>query len=114
MPVTKVHDDESLEKAIRRFKRQCERSGVLREVRNRRHHEKPSVKKKRKAAAARKRVRKAKARAPNTMRVAVVNSNGMAQAPGVSQPGSAGARLRYLVRARGRTSIDSTVSRHFA
>ena len=56
MPVITVYDDETLEKAIRRFRRKCERSGVLREVRMRRHHEKPSVKKKRKAAAARKRV----------------------------------------------------------
>lgn len=63
MPVITVYGDESLEKAIRRFKRKCERSGVLREVRMRRHYEKPSVKKKRKAAAARKRVRKAAARA---------------------------------------------------
>ncbi len=62
MSVITVYNDESLEKAIRRFKRKCERSGVLREVRMRRHHEKPSVKKKRKAAAARKRVRKAAAR----------------------------------------------------
>ncbi len=62
MPVITVYGDESLEKAIRRFKRKCERSGVLREVRMRRHYEKPSVKKKRKAAAARKRVRKAAAR----------------------------------------------------
>ena len=62
MPVITVYGDESLEKAIRRFKRECERSGVLREVRMRRHYEKPSVKKKRKAAAARKRVRKAAAR----------------------------------------------------
>ena len=62
MSVITVYNDESLEKAIRRFKRKCERSGVLREVRMRRHHEKPSVKKKRKAAAARKRVRKAEAR----------------------------------------------------
>ena len=63
MPVITVYGDETLEKAIRRFKRKCERSGVLREVRMRRHYEKPSVKKKRKAAAARKRVRKAVARA---------------------------------------------------
>jgi len=62
MSVITVYGDESLEKAIRRFKRKCERSGVLREVRMRRHYEKPSVKKKRKAAAARKRVRKAAAR----------------------------------------------------
>ncbi len=66
MPVITVYGDESLEKAIRRFKRKCERSGVLREVRMRRHYEKPSVKKKRKAAAARKRVRKAASRATST------------------------------------------------
>ncbi len=65
MPVITVYGDETLEKAIRRFKRKCERSGVLREVRMRRHYEKPSVKKKRKAAAARKRVRKAASRAVN-------------------------------------------------
>ena len=35
MPVITVHDNEPLEKAIRRFKRKCERSGVLREVRMR-------------------------------------------------------------------------------
>ncbi len=63
MSAITVYGDESLEKAIRRFKRKCERSGVLREVRMRRHYEKPSVKKKRKAAAARKRVRKAASRA---------------------------------------------------
>ena len=41
--------------ALKRFKRQCARSGVLQEVRKREHYEKPSVKRKKKAEAARKR-----------------------------------------------------------
>ena len=48
-------DNESLDSALRRFKRQCARSGVLAEVRKREHYEKPSVKRKQKSAAARKR-----------------------------------------------------------
>ena len=54
MPLVKVREDESLESALRRFKRQCERSGILTELRKRQHFEKPSVRKKRKAQAARK------------------------------------------------------------
>lgn len=49
-----VKDDESFESALRRFKKQCEKAGVLSEVRKREHYEKPSVKRKRKAMAARK------------------------------------------------------------
>nr|WP_283205608.1 30S ribosomal protein S21 [Garciella nitratireducens] len=54
----KVGENESLESALRRFKRQCARSGVLSEVRKREHYEKPSVKRKKKSEAARKRKRK--------------------------------------------------------
>lgn len=43
------------ESALKRFKRQCARAGVLAEVRKREHYEKPSVKRKKKAEAARKR-----------------------------------------------------------
>lgn len=50
-----VKDNESLDSALRRFKRQCARSGVLAEVRKREHYEKPSVKRKKKSEAARKR-----------------------------------------------------------
>lgn len=50
-----VKDDESLDSALRRFKKQCARSGVLAEVRKREHYEKPSVKRKKKSEAARKR-----------------------------------------------------------
>lgn len=51
----RVGENESLESALKRFKRECARSGVLAEVRRREHYEKPSVKRKKKAEAARKR-----------------------------------------------------------
>ncbi len=51
----RVRENESLESALKRFKRQCARSGVIAEVRKREHYEKPSVKRKKKAEAARKR-----------------------------------------------------------
>ncbi|NLM57049.1 MAG: 30S ribosomal protein S21 [Clostridiales bacterium] len=55
MAEVRVKENESLDSALRRFKRQCARSGVLTELRKREHYEKPSVKKKKKAEAARKR-----------------------------------------------------------
>ena len=58
MPLIKVREDESLENALRRFKRKCEKSGILTEIKKRQHYEKPSVRKKRKALAARKKVLK--------------------------------------------------------
>ena len=51
----RIRENESLESALRRFKRQCARAGVMAEVRKREHYEKPSVKRKKKAEAARKR-----------------------------------------------------------
>jgi small subunit ribosomal protein S21 len=54
----RVRKDESLDSALRRFKRQCQRSGVLSEARRREHYEKPSVKRKKKAEAARKKKRR--------------------------------------------------------
>ena len=50
-----VKENESLDSALRRFKRQCARSGVIAEVKKREHYEKPSVKRKKKSEAARKR-----------------------------------------------------------
>ena len=50
-----VKDNESLDSALRRWKKSCARSGVLAEVRKREHYEKPSVKRKKKSEAARKR-----------------------------------------------------------
>ena len=56
MPVVHVRDDESFEGALRRFKRKCEKSGILTELKKRQHYEKPSVKRKRKAVQARKKM----------------------------------------------------------
>ncbi|MCR2044956.1 30S ribosomal protein S21 [Anaerosalibacter massiliensis] len=53
MSEIKVGENESLDNALRRFKRQCARSGVLQEARKREHYEKPSVKRKKKSEAAR-------------------------------------------------------------
>ena len=50
-----VKENENLDSALRRFKRQCARSGVIAEVKKREHYEKPSVKRKKKSEAARKR-----------------------------------------------------------
>ena len=55
MSEIRVKENESLESALKRFKRQCARAGIVAEVRKREHYEKPSVKRKKKAAAARKR-----------------------------------------------------------
>lgn len=56
MPLVHVRDDESFEGALRRFKRKCEKSGILTELKKRQHYEKPSVKRKRKAVQARKKM----------------------------------------------------------
>ncbi|MFW5648017.1 MAG: 30S ribosomal protein S21 [Candidatus Alkaliphilus sp. MAG34] len=53
MSEVKIKDNESLDNALRRFKRQCAKSGILSEVRKREHYEKPSVRRKKKAEAAR-------------------------------------------------------------
>ena len=49
-----VKENESLDSALRRWKKSCARSGVLAEVRKREHYEKPSVRRKKKSEAARK------------------------------------------------------------
>lgn len=56
MPVVKVKETESFENALRRFKKQCEKEGVLSEIKKREHYEKPSVRRKKKAIAARKKI----------------------------------------------------------
>ncbi|MFA5880592.1 MAG: 30S ribosomal protein S21 [Eubacteriales bacterium] len=55
MSEVKVGKNETLDSALRRFKRSCQKSGVLSELRRREHYEKPSVKRKKKSEAARKR-----------------------------------------------------------
>lgn len=58
MPGVRVNEGEAFENALKRFKKLCEKAGILSEVRKREAYEKPSVKKKKKALAARKRAMK--------------------------------------------------------
>ncbi len=51
MPSVKVRENEPFEYALRRFKRSCEKAGVLAETRRREFYEKPTQERKRKAAA---------------------------------------------------------------
>jgi small subunit ribosomal protein S21 len=55
MPSVKIRENEPFEYALRRFKRSCEKAGVLAETRRREFYEKPTQERKRKAAAAVKR-----------------------------------------------------------
>ncbi len=55
MPSVRVRENEPFDVAMRRFKRACEKAGVLTEVRRREYYEKPTSVRKRKAAAAVKR-----------------------------------------------------------
>ena len=55
MAEVRVGKNESLDTALKRFKRSCAKDGVIAEVRKRGHYEKPSVKRKKKSEAARKR-----------------------------------------------------------
>lgn len=55
MPQVKVRENEPFEVALRRFKRSCEKAGILSEIRRREHYEKPTQVRKRKQAAAVKR-----------------------------------------------------------
>ena len=58
MSEVNVRENESLESALKRFKRSCAKSGVLAEVRKREHYESPSVKRRKKSEAARKNKKK--------------------------------------------------------
>ena len=55
MPFVKLKENEPFDIALRRFKRSCEKAGVLSEIRRRENYEKPTTVRKRKAAAAVKR-----------------------------------------------------------
>ncbi len=55
MSEVKVGKNETIDSALRRFKRTCQKAGTLAEIRKREHYEKPSVKRKKKSEAARKR-----------------------------------------------------------
>ncbi|OGQ08470.1 MAG: 30S ribosomal protein S21 [Deltaproteobacteria bacterium RIFCSPLOWO2_12_FULL_40_28] len=55
MPGVVVKDGESFESALRRFKKQCEKSGIIADIRKHEHYEKPSIRRKKKSQTARKR-----------------------------------------------------------
>ena len=57
MPEVIIHDDESFERALKRFKKKCEKAGILSDLRKHRHYEKPSERRKRKMNAARRKRR---------------------------------------------------------
>lgn len=58
MPIITIKEGESFESALRRFKKQCEKEGIIAEIRKREHYDKPSIKRKKKSIAARKRTGK--------------------------------------------------------
>jgi small subunit ribosomal protein S21 len=58
MPGIRLREGEAFEGALRRFKKQCEKAGVMSDVRKREHYEKPSIRAKKKSIAARKRAAK--------------------------------------------------------
>lgn len=62
MPVVKVRENESFDVALRRFKRSCEKAGILAEVRSREFYEKPAIIRKREKSSAKKRNAKRAAR----------------------------------------------------
>jgi small subunit ribosomal protein S21 len=57
LPGIRVREKEPFEIALKRFKKQCEKTGVLSEIRKREHYDKPSVRRKKKIIAARKKKR---------------------------------------------------------
>ena len=68
LPLVKVKDNEYFDYALRRFKRACEKAGIVNEYRKREFYEKPTQEKKRKKAAAVKRERKRVTREHNRSR----------------------------------------------
>lgn len=58
MAFVKTREGDNFEQALRRFKKQCEKSGILSDLKKREHYEKPSVAGKKKSMAARKRALK--------------------------------------------------------
>lgn len=54
----KVRDGETIEEALRRFKRECERNGIMQEIKRREYYESPSVRRKRKLAESRRKMKR--------------------------------------------------------
>jgi len=53
-----IHEDENFERALKRFKKKCEKAGILADLRKHRHYEKPSEKRKRKLNAAQRKTKR--------------------------------------------------------
>ena len=62
MVFVKLREGEGIEEALRRFKRECERTGILKEIKRREHYVSPAIKRKLKAAESRRKMRRAKRR----------------------------------------------------
>ena len=58
MPEVYIDDGESFEKALKKFKKKCEKAGILSDLRKHRHFEKPSEKRKRKLNSAKRKLKK--------------------------------------------------------
>ncbi len=58
MVFVKVREGETIEEALRRFKRECERNGIMQEIKRREYYEPPSVRRKKKMAEARRKMRR--------------------------------------------------------
>jgi small subunit ribosomal protein S21 len=60
LPIVEIDENEPIDKALRRFKKECQKAGVLAEYRKREYYEKPSVKRRRKLEAAKRKERRRK------------------------------------------------------
>ena len=58
MVIIRVRDNESIEEALRRFKRECERDGIMQEIKKREYYESPSVRRKKKSAELKRKLRR--------------------------------------------------------
>lgn len=58
----KLRENETIEAALKRFKRECDRDGILQEIKRREYYESPSVKRKRKAQEARRKMKRRSSR----------------------------------------------------
>ena len=76
MSEIRVKENESLESALRRFKRSCAKEGVIAEVKKREHYVSPSLKRKQKSEAARKNKRKYYRSLMKTVKTALGNQSG--------------------------------------
>jgi small subunit ribosomal protein S21 len=62
MAEVRITENESIDRALKRFKKECEKHGIMAEIKKREHYEKPSVRRKRKQLAAIRKIKKREAR----------------------------------------------------